>query len=141
MDTHQHTAFYLDPFAPLLKAMVDAEGGEAAFIRAVQCSKPEVTTIEHALAVACKTIRNRVEAYCGFCEAGGPPLFVFMTHTGADPWTQEPGPKRLRLSDRFIEFLGARWAPRGVANDPTDLNKNWVPNVKSLYVKHLVEGE
>jgi len=28
-----------------------------------------------------------------------------------------------------------------VANDPTDLNKNWVPNVKSLYVKHLVEGE
>jgi hypothetical protein len=32
----------------------------------------------------------------------------------------------------FIEFLGNRYAPIGVANDPTNLNRNWVSNVKSL---------
>ena len=29
----------------------------------------------------------------------------------------------------FITFLGARWAPVGAANDPTNLNRNWVRNV------------
>ena len=30
----------------------------------------------------------------------------------------------------FIEFLGARYAPVGAANDPHGLNKNWVSNVR-----------
>lgn len=30
----------------------------------------------------------------------------------------------------FIAFLGNRYAPIGVANDPTGLNRNWIKNVK-----------
>jgi hypothetical protein len=29
----------------------------------------------------------------------------------------------------FITFLGNRYAPKGVANDPTNLNKHWIKNV------------
>jgi hypothetical protein len=32
--------------------------------------------------------------------------------------------------DGDIERFANRWAPVGVANDPTNLNKNWVKNVK-----------
>jgi hypothetical protein len=32
----------------------------------------------------------------------------------------------------FIEFLGNRYCPVGADNDPTNLNVNWVKNVKSL---------
>ena len=32
----------------------------------------------------------------------------------------------------FIEFLGSRYCPVGAKNDPTNLNKNWVKNVKRL---------
>lgn len=30
----------------------------------------------------------------------------------------------------FIEFLGSRYAPIGATNDPNNLNKNWITNVK-----------
>ena len=30
----------------------------------------------------------------------------------------------------FIEFLGNRYAPIGAQNDPNNLNKNWITNVK-----------
>ena len=30
----------------------------------------------------------------------------------------------------FISFLGSRYAPIGVSNDPKNLNKNWIGNVK-----------
>jgi hypothetical protein len=33
----------------------------------------------------------------------------------------------------FIEFLGKKYAPIGVDNDPNNLNKNWVNNVKFWY--------
>ena len=32
----------------------------------------------------------------------------------------------------FEEFMGKRWAPQGVANDPTNLNKNWAGNVNRV---------
>jgi len=35
----------------------------------------------------------------------------------------------------FIDFLGSRYAPIGVSNDPTGLNKNWIRNVKRLLQK------
>ena len=35
----------------------------------------------------------------------------------------------------FIAFLGSRYAPLNVANDPTNLNANWVKNVKRIYVR------
>ena len=43
----------------------------------------------------------------------------------------------------FIEFLGSRYAPIGAKNDPTNLNKNWVKNVKYFYgtnAKELKNG-
>ncbi|MCX7949737.1 MAG: hypothetical protein N2509_06450 [Treponemataceae bacterium] len=33
----------------------------------------------------------------------------------------------------FIAFLGARYAPRGAENDPTNLNQYWVKNVRYFY--------
>ena len=35
----------------------------------------------------------------------------------------------------YIEFLASRYAPVGVKNDPTGLNKNWVKNVKYFIAK------
>ena len=32
-------------------------------------------------------------------------------------------------SQSFETFMGSRWAPQGVANDPNNLNKNWATNV------------
>lgn len=37
----------------------------------------------------------------------------------------------------YIEFLGSRYAPIGAENDPTNLNKNWVKNVKFYIRKEL----
>lgn len=33
----------------------------------------------------------------------------------------------------FIVFLGKRWAPKGVKNDPDNLNQYWIPNVRKFY--------
>lgn len=30
----------------------------------------------------------------------------------------------------FVDFMQQRWAPIGVANDPSNLNKNWAGNVR-----------
>ncbi len=129
-------AFYLDPFAPLLEAMVRAEGGPEAFVKAVRCSFPETADLPGALARAGKTIRGRVIAYQQF---GIGPLVEMVRRDERDPWTGEQGPRRLRFSDRFIEFLGAHWAPLGVSNDPTNLNRHWIPNVRRIYAD-LVAG-
>ena len=32
-----------------------------------------------------------------------------------------------------IQQIGAKWAPQGAANDPTNLNSNWVQNVRKFY--------
>lgn len=37
----------------------------------------------------------------------------------------------------FIEYFGNRWAPIGVANDPTNLNKNWIGNVQKFKKEYL----
>ena len=31
----------------------------------------------------------------------------------------------------YLEYLASRYAPIGAANDPTNLNKNWLKNVKA----------
>lgn len=78
---------------------------EGNILKAVQCSIPSVTTVEQALDVTC---RSAVHAMSDYVKA------------------QAPGP--------FVEFWAQRWAPRGVANDPTDLNKNWPKNVKTFWL-------
>src|SRR5574343_1533403 len=42
--------------------------------------------------------------------------------------------KKTKYKD-FIEFLGSKYCPVGVSNDPRGLNKNWVKNVKRLVSK------
>jgi|SRR3990167_9493320 len=119
------TSFYLDPFRILLLAMVAAEGGRDAFVRALQCSMPDVQTFEVALARACKTVRGLADTYVG-------DLLIAVPREGKDPWTDEDRPRCLVVTDTFIDRLADKWAPRGVENDPTDLNRNWPVNVKAL---------
>ena len=92
-----------DDFQRLLKAMVQAEGGEEAFIRAVRCSLPETKDFPEAMRIATNTVQHRLWDYA------------------------------MRDPDAFIDFLGARWAPVGAANDPTNLNANWTRNVKAVF--------
>ena len=37
----------------------------------------------------------------------------------------------------YVDFMGDRWAPLNVPNDPKNLNKNWIPNVKDALMKML----
>lgn len=96
------TYWGLDP--RLIQAVVNAEGGGTAIIRAVQCSIPSVQTREKAIEVLC---RSCAHALCDYVKA--------------------------HHAESFVAFWGARWAPRGVANDPTDLNAHWAPNVTKLW--------
>jgi hypothetical protein len=44
--------------------------------------------------------------------------------------------RALKLTpEAFIAFMGRRWAPVGVKNDPHGLNKNWTKNVLFFYNK------
>ncbi len=138
IDVLSTTSFFLDPFRALILAMVRAEGGQAAFVKAIQCSRPDVQDFGTALAIACKTVRNRVIDYQQ--REIDPALLVLSCHTSADPWTGESFPRRLAVSETFIRFLAARWAPVGVANDPTNLNINWAGNVIKIY-REILDAE
>ena len=133
----EHVPYYLESFQPLLDAMVRAEGGEDAFLTAIRCSKPLCSSYGEALAIACKTVRNRVLAF----QDWHLPLYTTIRHKDADPWTGEDNPRRLMFSDEFIRFLGERWAPVGADNDPQNLNHHWVPNVTAIYHQLLEESD
>ena len=36
---------------------------------------------------------------------------------------------------KFVEFMASRWAPRGVENDPHDLNAHWPKNVWKYFTE------
>jgi hypothetical protein len=133
---HDVVDYYLSPFAPLIEAMVRAEGGETAFLKAVRCSMPNTRTYDEALARCAKTLRNRAVAWEEFDQGA---LFQVVRYPGTDPWTGEDRPARLIVTDEFIKFLGARWAPLGAENDPHHLNENWVKNVVAIYHKLVME--
>ena len=78
---------------------------EGNIIKAVQCSLPSITTEEQALDVTC---RSAVHAMSDFIKA--------------------------KHAEEFVQFWGSRWAPRGVANDPTDLNRHWPLNVLRIWL-------
>lgn len=94
--------------AKLIDAMIVAEGGEAAFIRAVRCSQPLCDSMPQARVIAANTIAHALWDW----------RFDNPTHDDGSLLA-------------FVSFLGARWAPIGAANDPKGLNVNWVPNVVS----------
>ena len=93
----------------LVDAIVIAEGGPDAMVRAVQCSVPRCKDYQEARQIALHTIDHALTDW---------------------------GNSQLRSRRaEFIQFLGSRWAPVGVTNDPTNLNVNWVPNVLAAYAK------
>jgi hypothetical protein len=85
-----------------IQAMIQAEGGNEAFIRAVRIGVSYVGTFEEAVDVACRTYSHKLNDF------------------------MELDSERFR---KWINYLGSKWAPIGAMNDPHGLNKNWVPNV------------
>ena len=100
----------------LIDAMVVAEGGDAAMVRAVQISVPTCGTIAEARVIAANTIAHALWDY------------VRLNH--------QPGMGIEPSFEDFVAFLGSRWAPVGAENDPTNLNANWVPNVLAHLSAH-----
>jgi hypothetical protein len=90
----------------LIQAVVTAEGGIGHIVKAVQCSIPSVTTLEKALEITCRSAVHRMTDYVKAHSAQG-----------------------------YVEYFASKWAPQGVANDPTHLNKNWPGNVLRLWLK------
>lgn len=89
-------------------ALLDAvERAEGNIVKAVQCSIPSVSSRSDALTI---TARSCVHAMVDWVKAGGE-----------------------ERQDSFIAFWGARWAPVGATNDPTNLNTNWAANVDRLW--------
>ena len=68
MEIKEAADFFLSPFVDLLAAIVLAEGGRDAFLKAIQCSLPKTKTFPEALARGAKTIRNTA---CDFSAAHG----------------------------------------------------------------------
>ena len=91
----------------LIDAMVKAEGGEHAFLVAVRCSLPRTKDYKEARLIAANTIAHH--------------LWDWMI--------QSHGPDMGDHLPAFVIYLGSKWAPIGADNDPTNLNRNWVPNV------------
>ncbi len=87
----------------LIDSIVTAEGGTEELVKAVRCSVPNVRDYEEARRITENTIFHAL-------------------------WDSA-----MQDRDSFIQFLGSRWAPIGAANDPHNLNKNWVKNVLSLW--------
>ncbi len=77
---------------------------EGNIVRAIQCSMPTVQTRDKALEVTCRSLNHRRREY------------VAQHGQATD----------------FLAFFASKWAPRGVQNDPTDLNANWLDNVRTL---------
>ena len=76
---------------------------EGNILRAVQCSEPTVATREEALRVLCRSLVHR--------------LWEFAAQSPV----------------AFVTYFGSKWAPVGVANDPTELNVHFVPNVTQFW--------
>lgn len=94
--------FGVDP--ALVQAVVTAEGGGMAIVKAVQCSTSGVTTREEAIRIVCRSAAHALSAYVSANDAEG-----------------------------FVAFWGAKWAPIGAKNDPHSLNRNWPLNVLRLW--------
>jgi hypothetical protein len=77
---------------------------EGNIVKAVQCSFPKVASRADALEILCRSLCHAMSDYI----------------KGLD-------------REAFVRFFGQRWAPIGVANDPTNLNHNWSSNVRKLW--------
>lgn len=89
--------------ASWVQAVILAEGDGPHFVKAVQCSVPTVQNRAQAIEVLCRSLTHRLADYA----------------TGL-------------VTGDFWSYFASRWAPIGVANDPHDLNANWLPNVRKF---------
>lgn len=90
----------------LVQAMVIAEGGNEAFIKAVQCSDPSVQTFEAAVRVGYRSAIHRMADYV-----------------------------KDNCARSYVTYFGNNfWAPLGAGNDPTNLNRNWPGNVANSWL-------
>lgn len=78
---------------------------EGDILKAVRCSIPECRDREQALEITC---RSAIHAMSDYVKEHDAPSFIAQ-------WA-------------------AKWAPRHVANDPRDLNKNWPIGVLKMWV-------
>lgn len=79
---------------------------EGNIVKAVRCSIPSVKTREEALEITCRS----------------------AVHAMSD-WV------KLNAAPDFVNFWAARWAPQGVENDPTNLNRFWPGNVLRIWLE------
>lgn len=78
---------------------------EGDIIKAVRITVPSVTTRQQALEILARSATHRMWEYVKAHSAPG-----------------------------YVEYFASKWAPLGVANDPTNLNANWARNVLALWV-------
>lgn|SRR5574338_627647 len=90
--------------AEWVAAVIRQEGGREAIVRAVQCSIPSVKTFDDAVDIVC---RSAVGALVRLVQGR-------------------------ELVGEWVSVFGAKWAPVGVANDPTNLNAHWVPGIQRI---------
>ena len=87
-------------------------------------------------------------------EHGGPGIEFGVLHPkakGTDLRTQAGWAAATVMKNRsrhnpkkdgdFIAFLGSRYAPKNVENDPTGLNANWIDNVRAHYKENMSKVE
>lgn len=82
-------------------------------------------TYDAQLRGACATVRNQLDRF------DGRQLALLDSYTGR---------KRVCYAAAFIADLGARYAGAGAANDPGNLNANWIENVAALYLHAVTQG-
>jgi hypothetical protein len=85
----------------------------------------EAPSYARQLAVTCGSTRNSLVRF------GAYPFEVIRT---------DQRNNRLVYNRQFVRHFQERWAPEGVSNDPTDLNKNWYSNVLRFYHRFAMEG-
>lgn len=104
-------------FTRIIQAVCLAEGN---ILKAVQCTYPHVTTRTEAIEILCRSCTHA--------------MADFITERVFD-CTNDDGDAtgdRWNVLVAFIHFWAARWAPVGVTNDPSNLNKNWPVNVLKI---------
>ena len=75
---------------------------------------------------------NSLRVQAGWCAAT-----VSKNHKRWIESTQNPPNAILKPYSDFITFLGNRYCPIGVDNDPNGLNKHWIPNVTEITVRNI----
>ncbi|HUO04402.1 MAG TPA: hypothetical protein VMU16_04295 [Candidatus Binataceae bacterium] len=114
---------------PKIVAQAVAHGVDPRFIRAIREQENgdpgrefgvlsvQASTYDEQLQVCCVSVAHRA----GVFDANDPPLFERLPIEG------------LYYSDAFIQYFGKIWAPMKAANDPGNLNANWIAGVRAIY--------